>query len=346
MPDCYDLVQLSDDALGRLDLAETNLLCALGLPGAEGLDIPECLAWVDRLAALLREKTERLLPAFRRRPADFNHSEAYFRMLVLMTFFQRDLGVRAFPLGGYWNCADCAPLFIHGVMRHNKGACSSLPVLYTAVGRRLGYPLTLASTAHHLFARWEGPSGERFNVECTVLGLSTPPDEHYLSFPESVSPALLQAGGYLKTKTPREALAGFLISRAYCLRYNDRHKEAVEAALGAHIAAPHIALHYVTATQFMGDWKAWLSFRMPPGFPVVEAHPSPKRRFPATISWHVEREVIQLDAAQTILEDRGNEERWWRHLREPWRTRPRHVPIRLDVSAGDYRPFGAGSAGP
>ena len=63
-----------------------------------------------------------------------------------------------------------------------------MPVLYVAVGRRLGYPLKLATTKGHLFARWDGldhsyPAWrERFNIEGTH-GFSSYPDDYYKTWP-------------------------------------------------------------------------------------------------------------------------------------------------------------------
>lgn len=60
--------------------------------------------------------------------------------------------------------ADSSKVFLHGLLGSKRqGTCSSMPVLYSAVGRRLGYPLKLVTIKGHLFVRWEG-AGERLNV--------------------------------------------------------------------------------------------------------------------------------------------------------------------------------------
>ncbi len=46
-----------------------------------------------------------------------------------------------------------------------------MPVLYVAIGRRLGYPLELVTTKGHVFACWED-SNDRFNIEGTNEGLN------------------------------------------------------------------------------------------------------------------------------------------------------------------------------
>jgi regulator of sirC expression with transglutaminase-like and TPR domain len=52
--------------------------------------------------------------------------------------------------------ADSRDIFLHGLVGNRRmGTCSSMSVLYAAIGRRLGYPLKLATTKAHLFLRWE-----------------------------------------------------------------------------------------------------------------------------------------------------------------------------------------------
>src|SRR5258708_5680757 len=109
-------------------------------------------------------------------------------MLCLMTVLQRDLGVRTdSKLNDNPDFSDSRDLFIHGIFQGRGGNCSNLPTLCVAIGRRLGYPLRLVKTAHHCFARWDVPKGERFNVECTSTGLVCEHDEYYLSWPRWVS---------------------------------------------------------------------------------------------------------------------------------------------------------------
>jgi hypothetical protein len=58
--------------------------------------------------------------------------------------------------------------------QRRMGTCSSMPVLYVTLGRRLGYPVKLVTAKAHLFVRWE-QTGERFNLSknMTSDGIST-----------------------------------------------------------------------------------------------------------------------------------------------------------------------------
>jgi hypothetical protein len=118
-----------------------------------------------------------------------------------------------------------------------RGTCSSLPVLYVAIGRRLGYPLKLATTKSHLFIRWEGV-GERFDLEATGRGMNRYDDEHFKQWPYPVTQEEIQADGYLKSLTPVEELALFLSLRGHCLKEAGRMSEAVASYADAVRLAP------------------------------------------------------------------------------------------------------------
>src|SRR5262249_29069691 len=238
------LVNLAENDLAAQDIAEVNLACAAGLPGAEELDVSRCLAVLDRWAKHVSRETIRCDPQFERDPAAFANSRAYFRILELFTVLQEDFGVcynqaltaRDDFFGSAHN------LFIHGIIDGKRGTCSSLPPLYVAVGRRLRYPLRLVQTTAHLFARWEdADSAERFNIECTSRGLNCHTDDYYRTWPLPAPPAEVARCGWLRSQTPREELAGFLANRGHCWLDNQRFREAAEAYTLASSLAPQHA---------------------------------------------------------------------------------------------------------
>lgn len=135
-------VRLSEEDLATHDVADINLACAEGLPGSEKIDVVLCRDRLDYYARRVREYTEPRIKTFQRKPHEYNNSEGYFRILVMITVLQRDLGVRYNPA----KSPEDVPLtledtFIHGIIQGEGGTCNSLPVVYVAVGRRLGYPL-------------------------------------------------------------------------------------------------------------------------------------------------------------------------------------------------------------
>jgi hypothetical protein len=145
--------------------------------------------------------------------------------------------------------ADPQAVFLLGLLGDERqGTCSSMPVLYVAVGRRLGYPLKLVTTKGHLFIRWEG-EGERFNLEVTGEGLSRFPDDYYRHWPFEVSEEEVKQEGYMRTLSPPEELAVFLSIRAMCLREAGLLKEAGEAFDVATRLAPGVASYRMMADR-------------------------------------------------------------------------------------------------
>ncbi len=234
------LVQLPDDKLTAIDIAEINLGAAFGLPGAHDMDAEACLAKLQRWTDVVRANTERWWPRFVRSPEEFDNSPGQFRMLALVTVLQRDLGVGydlAFTHGDY-NGSDSRNLFIHGVLSGRGGTCVSMPILYIAVGRRLGYPLKLVRAKEHLFARWEESGGERFGIESTSRGFSVRSDDYYRRWPKPITDEEFERGAYLRNLRPREELAVFLGQRGNCLRDNMAFLDAARAYSYAAQLAP------------------------------------------------------------------------------------------------------------
>jgi hypothetical protein len=239
----------SDQQLANRDIGSLNLEAALGLPGTERLNLDACVQKLNSWAKQLRAYTEEHWPRFVNSPKKYGGTPARFRMLALVTFLQKHLGVRynmAFSQGDY-NATDARDMFIHGMLSGHGGTCGTMPVLYIAVGRRLGYPLYLVRAKEHSFARWEERGGERFNIECTSPGFRALNDEHYRHLPKPLSRAELESGMFLRNLRPREVLAQFLCDRAHCLMDNLRAGEAVMACFLAAQLAPKCEIVH-------GDW--------------------------------------------------------------------------------------------
>ncbi len=249
----------------------------------------------------MEDKTRRLASFFDGEPDRFRHSRGYFRMMVLATVLQRDLGVRTTDKLNDFNAAlsDSRDLFLHGVLLGGPGNCSSLPYLYAAIGHRLGYPLSLVQRPAHLFLRWDDNGGDRFNVECTTPGLVTPPDEYYWGWPFLTTPAEAEGTYYFRPLTPREQFAGCLIQRAYCLAANGRHREAVLAAAWSYELTPHHQPHEHTLSRLLDGWRRSLEKLMPSPFPRLTIGFGPPRF--SSLPLELEREIIHLG----VVEDLG-----------------------------------------
>ena len=219
------------------DIAEINLLAAQGLPGSENLDVEKSIKTLDRWSAWVKHETDRQLYRFQKEPAKYSNSEAYFRMLIMVCTLQEDFKVcynkdpklRAGPKeslpDNFSFFANSQDLFVHGLTGGaHQGTCASLPVLYVAIGRRLGYPLKLVECKEHLFVRWED-TRERFNIEGTNRGLNCYPDSEYMEWPWPISKEEMETGMYMKSLSPKRELAGFMESRALCLRQHKQNKQ-------------------------------------------------------------------------------------------------------------------------
>jgi len=221
-----ELLAIPPTDLDHCDIARMNLLCAEGLTGAEELKVDASLATLDDWAQHIKSETDRNLHQFQRDPAYYYNSEAFFKMLTMAVVLYEDYGIRYNPK---WIAApseiqandhffaDSRDVLIHGLVAPQRmGTCSSLPALYIALGRRLGYPLKMVTTKNHLFMRWESPT-EKFNMDATAKGLNKYDDEHYKNFPYPITEQEIKEEGYLKSLTPPEELSVFLSIRGMCL---------------------------------------------------------------------------------------------------------------------------------
>jgi hypothetical protein len=248
------LCALCEADIAKVDVAAMNLVCAGGLAGGPAQEIEHYLDWLDEAARTVKLETERNYFQFLENPQAFEFSQARFCAVSLVTILQRRCGVQYNPK---WRTItpdasipdqfglDASDVFVHAIIDGIGGTCGSLPAIYVAIGRRLGYPLKLVKAARHLYVRWDDPHGrlwfhpDRFNVEATGPGVHFLPDEHYRHWPHPLLDEDVESGIFLKSLTPQEELAEFLATRGYCLFANGRVHEAMDAFSQASQLAPH-----------------------------------------------------------------------------------------------------------
>ena len=241
VPSLGDALSMPVQDLSRLSLDFLNLLCASDLPDTADLDIDGYLKTLAAWTQHVHHETDRNLPRFYRDPAQYHHSEAYYRMLMMITVLQQDCGVRYDP-----DCIksslflDSGEGFLHGILSgKGQGTCANLPVLYAAIGRRLGYPIYLCLARRHVFCRCASKDGrERFNIEASGEGLSTPEDNYYLNWPQAISSREVQLGHFLRNLDPPEELAMFMATRGHCFLDRRHLSDAIVAYAHAHRLAP------------------------------------------------------------------------------------------------------------
>lgn len=233
-----ELLNIPDSEIHKVDIARMNLLCATGVPDTQGLDVEHALSVLDEWAEKVAFETKRHLyrvtdPRYQDR---YRGSEPHFRAEMLAQVLQEELGVHYNKSAiGNFSFADPSVAFIHGMIPEPGkttgdtpgGTCASMPVLYVAVGRRLGYPLKLATTHSHIFARWDGEAlyqqecghenpawVETFNCE-TTNGFTKHDDKHYRTWPFPVTEHQIAYNGFLKSLSPFEEFAQFLGARGH-----------------------------------------------------------------------------------------------------------------------------------
>ena len=242
-----ELLELKPAELEGTDIALMNLLCAEGLPGAEILKVEDCLATLDQWAQHAKREIDRNYHHFREDPAYYYHSEAFYKMLMLSVVVYEDFGVRYNPKliappsearGDDHFFADSRDILIHGMVGPQRmGTCSSMPILYIALGQRLGYPLKLVKARGHLFMRWDSPT-EKFNMDATGKGLDKYDDEHYKQWPFPLTEAGIKEDDYLKSLSAAEELSAFLSIRGACQTDNGQLGDALASFNSAHRLVP------------------------------------------------------------------------------------------------------------
>ena len=147
-----------------------------------------------------------------------------------MRFGHREVSSYDLTAADNFSFADSRVAFLHGMIPQPGespadtagGTCASMPVLYVAIGRRLGYPLNLVPTDGHLFVRWDGEGHpnpawrERFNIEGAGEGFGSFDDDYYKSWPFELTERQVERNGYLVSMTPVQTFASFLAARGHC----------------------------------------------------------------------------------------------------------------------------------
>ena len=255
------LLALPPEQLDKVDIARMDLLCANGLHGSENLDVQQYLDTLDAWAQHVDSETKRNQHLFDEHPERFKNSLAYFRMAMLATVLVQDLQIQynperekqlenghTLPTEKDENefFADSKDVFINGLLDgKHYGTCASMPFLYVAIGRRLGYPVTLATTESHFYVRYEEGNGKHFNVEATEnRAFLTPSDDEYKNPWElHLTDDEVKGMVYLQPMSNKEILGQLLLTRSVVLRSMGQYDKQAET--------------WVTAERYLPDTPMW-----------------------------------------------------------------------------------------
>jgi hypothetical protein len=233
------------------DIAVLNLACCPALGDSPGKAMGAYLKTLDQWASAVGEVTSKNFHRHIENPTEFNN-EAEWRLAMMCTVLGQDFKVRYDPAltstvaqtaSNSQFFANAEAVFLTGCLNDSRsGTCASLPVLYVAIGRRLGYPMYLVSAKGHLFARWDDGKGTRVNLEAANGGgFSSHPDAYYRTWPFPLTAKEEKTGGYLQNLDAAQMLAIFLSTRAECLKAGGKPQEAMTAASAAYRLAPKLA---------------------------------------------------------------------------------------------------------
>ncbi len=240
------ILALSDGELQCIDPLIMNLAVARGLPEFASLDIDRYVRQLDAWAAEIKHDTERHYYRFAEKPEEFKHSEIEYKISWLASdinaVFKIDYDLEDF------DAARPDNRFLNGLIDRKVGTCVSMPLLYVALGWRLGYPIKLVSVPTHLFARWDD-SVNRVNIEATGYGGELS-DEAYES--EFFVSQRCRDRGALESLTPRQMLAQMILARAHCWASRGNVREHLADALRANLLDPE---HPLAILELERAWQ-------------------------------------------------------------------------------------------
>jgi hypothetical protein len=225
------------------------------------LDVDYFTRTLNGWAAHVQSETKRNQHLFDEHPEKFKNSLAYFRMAMLATVLVQDLRIQYNPErekqleNGHilrstddekTFFADSKDVFVHGLLGgKHYGTCASLPFLYVAIGRRLGYPVTLATTKTHRYVRYEEGNGKHLNVEATEhRAFLTPSDDDYKNpWEMHLSDEEVKGMVYLQPMSNKEILGHSLLTRSAVLRSMKQYDKQAET--------------WATAARYLPDTPQW-----------------------------------------------------------------------------------------
>ena len=234
-----ELVEMDRDRLDHVDLGRMNLICANEAYPDGDVDVEKLIEKLNEWANRCRHAEVRFRHSFEKNPKYYDGSYAKFKAINLVLTLKEDFKCRyQMKLVESGVMADIhSPtffknrndVFISGLLRSRRGTCSSYPVLITALGRRLGYPISLKTTQGHMFCEWND-GVERFNIDTNGEGVDTPPDEYYLkSTADGMSATERGREYFMRPLSNWECLGVFIETMGYCHEANGRMDKAIEA---------------------------------------------------------------------------------------------------------------------
>ena len=236
----WQLLDLLDADLERVDVVEMNLAVARGISPLSDLDVGRYIRVVDEWTAQFADWLRGAEQRFHKTPECWKNDIRFFRIGMLAGYMGKYLGLGYIPeqrhLDAIWY-TNPSDLFLNGLIDTKRGTCGSMPVLHVAIARRLGWPVALACVHSHFVSRYD--DGEVvYNIEATDVDrgvFAEGPDDFYLQKYKLPRKAIT-SGSDLRSLTARETLGVFVALRGR--HYSDTNPAAKadsEFALARHL---------------------------------------------------------------------------------------------------------------
>jgi hypothetical protein len=188
--------------------------------------------WAADIWKLIRSKEK----DFRKDPHSWGNCIHLFRLCMVAYYIDEVLGIRYRPdhaadqKAGIMSVfyTDPGDLFLNKVMDERIGTCGNMATLHLALGRRLGWPVTLTMTWSHFLLRFH--NGQvTWNVEASSPGrggFNCYSDKDAMEV-FNIAEADVSSGSDLAFLTPTQVLGCFLALRARHFNNTGRHAEAL-----------------------------------------------------------------------------------------------------------------------
>lgn len=131
--------------------------------------------------------------------------------------------------------------FLNGILDGKKGLCYTMPLLYTVVAQRLGYPIYPVTVPDHMFVRYVDLF-KAANIETTSGGKYFTDESYAENF--AVGKSGRPSGNYLRTMTYKEFLGQMLAANAFIYSKNGNEHKAIVYLEKAIRLDPKHAGHY------------------------------------------------------------------------------------------------------
>lgn len=274
------LMALSDADLEKVDIVEMSVAVAREIPGLENLDYDHYKKIVDAWT----DEFRRWMPAaevnFRKSPQVWRNDINFFRLGLVATYLTRERGIRygkkysqEQKQGKLSKYEDPGALLLHGLIDSLRGTCANMPVLHVVLGRRMGWPVSLASVGPHYVCRYDDGK-VRYNIEATYTGpgFVSDSDEEYMKN-DQLPRRAITSGSDFRPLSGREMLGVFVAMRARYYWDTKQYDDADRDYVLARVLYPNHRYAYRESIRaFL--WRGEQLFE-----PTETGHPADLARF-------------------------------------------------------------------